>query len=243
MRPLPRWRSWPDIEGLHDDPESGTLSDEMAEHNWDVWRKEVIEEWKGPKLLLSDAHHLLDLLCAKLYVAGSDHSYPPSLTLLDKRFRDKSVPELIELLWFSVVSFSSFASPAIDILERLQELKKSQRVPNAAWLETMYRLLDALFVEQVYMGDYDTRRRAIDRAKAKAEKEARLLKPMLDAAYVVARELWIANERRWPRGHVNTIERETSKRLPDDQKGLAEKLTRRRLDPIKKQIERELPPN
>ena len=208
-----------------------------------MWREEVIEEWKGPKLLLSDAHHLLDLLCAKLYVAGSYHSYPPFRTFPDKRFRDKSVPELAELLWFVTARFSSFASPAVDILEGLQALvDKDSPMVDTEWYEHMHKLLEALAVEQVYTRDAaDLRNKRRGGAK-KAQQDQVRLAPMLDVAKDVARELWLSNARKWRRGDKELIEIRTRARLPDSLKSLAGELTRPRLDAIRKQIAADLPP-
>jgi hypothetical protein len=242
MRPLPEWRSWENIEGVGDDPETGTLAHEMAEDNWNAWRGRVVAEWKGPKLLLSDAHHLLDLLFAKFDVAGPKWWNPPLPSVTDKRFRKKTVGELAELLWFTVATFSSFASPAVAILERLQQLlDEGERVVDAKWYEVMHNLLEALVAEQSRIRDYNDRRNRSRGGTEKAEQERKRLKPMLDAATAVAQERWLANGRGWKRGDKQRIEDETYRRLPDYLKSLAAELTRNRIDAIRSQIEAELP--
>jgi hypothetical protein len=208
-----------------------------------VWREEVIEEWKGPKPLLSDAHHLLDLLCAKLYVAGSYHSYPPFRTFPDKRFRDKSVPELAELLWFVTARFSSFASPAVDILEGLQALvDKDSPMVDAEWHEHMHKLLEALAAEQAYTRDATDLRNRRRGGEKKAQQDRERLAPMLDVAKAVAQELWLKNGRKFKWDDNRLINTETHKQLPDDQKGLIVELTRAQLVRIREEIKAAFPP-
>lgn len=243
MRPLPEWRSWPDIQGVPDDPETGISAEEIAESNWNAWRDQVEADWKGPKLFLSDAHHLLNLLFAKFDVAGPDWWSPPLPWIVDERFRNKSVQELAELLWFTVAKFSSFASPAVWILEHLQKLMdEGEQVVDAKWYEGMHNLLEALAAEQTYTRDANDRRNKSRGGAKKAEQDRERLKPMLDATKAVVRDVWLTNKRKWRRGDITRIERETSHRLPPHLQSLALELTRKRLDPIKSQIEAELPP-
>jgi hypothetical protein len=243
VKPLPEWRYWSDIEGVPDDPETGTTALEMAEDTWSAWRDEVVAAWKGPKLLLSDAHRLLDVLFAARKVDGPTWWLPPFHWEVDRRLKGKSEPELAELLWFTVAKFSSFASPAVVILERLQPLIEG-RSPSidAQWYVGMHNLLEALAAEQTYTRDATDLRNKRRGGAKRAQQDRERLAPMLDVAKDMAREVWLANGRKWRRCDNALIEKKTRDRLPDSLKSLAGELTRPRLDAIRKQIAAELPP-
>ena len=243
MKPLPEWRSWPDIEGASDDPETGTTALEMAESTWDAWRHEVVAEWKGPKLLLSAAHHLLDLLFATFNVAGPNWWHPPWPSIVDRRFRNKSAHELAELLWFTVAKFSSFGSPAVWILERLQQwVDEGEQVVDAKWYEGMHNLLEALAAEQVFMRDAPDLRNKSHGGTKKAQQDQARLAPMLHVAKDMAREVWLANGHNWRRGDKALIEKKTRDKLTGPLKSLAGELTRKRIDRIRSEIEADLLP-
>jgi hypothetical protein len=131
----------------------------------------------------------------------------------------------------------------VCLLKRLQQLQdEGEQVANAEWLERMHRLLDALAAERRCVDDFEVRRNRGKGGDQKAANDQIRLKPMLDIAIQVAREIWLGNGRKWRRGDNTLIENKTRDKLRDDRKSLVAELPGKRLRSIRKQIAAELPP-